>query len=155
MWRRKKWIIIAVAAAVIILVVGIIGGVAYAQTTTPTPSGTAKTTLLGRVAQILGIDQKKVEDAFAQAQKEQRDQAAKNRLDALVKQGRITQQQADDYLKWLESQPNMPPGFNLEPGPKIGPRGHMGFPGFHSFRGLPGPSATPKASPPTTPPKTS
>ncbi len=152
MWHKKKWIIIAVAAAIVILVVGIIGGVAYAQTASPTPSGTPKTTLMGRVAQILGIDQTKLENAFTQAEKEQRDQAAKARLDALVKQGKITQQQADDYLKWLQSQPNMPPGFNAQQGPMMGPKGHMGFPGFH---GLPGPSGTPKAPASTTPPKTS
>ncbi len=152
MWHKKKWIIIAVAAAVVILVVGIIGGVAYAQTTTPTPSGAPKTTLLARVAQILGIDQKKVEDAFAQAQKEQRDQAVTDRLNALVKQGKITQQQADDYKKWLDSRPNVPQGLDVQPGLRMGPKGHMGFPGFH---GLPGLSGTPKAPASTTPPKTS
>lgn len=105
MWRSKK-VIIAVVVAVVLLV-GSIGGVALAQTgSTSQDSGK---TLLARVATILGIDQKKVEDAFAQAQREMRDESLNNYLKNLIDQGKITQPQADEYKKWLQSRPDAAP----------------------------------------------
>ena len=145
MWRKKKWIIIAAAAAVLILVVGTLGVVAYAQTTTPTQPGQGKT-ILSRVATILGIDQKKVEDAFAQAQKEQQDDAVSARLQAMVTAGKLTQQQADDYKAWLKARPAVPPGLGLPMGPNMGPKSPMRMPGF---RGMPGFPKPPVPSPTT------
>jgi uncharacterized membrane protein len=113
MWRKRKWLIVGMVAAVIILVAGIVGGVAYAQTsttstTTPatTTTDTGKTGILARVAEILGIDQQKLQDAFNQAEREQTDAALTARLDALVKDGKLTQAQADQYKKWWESRPD-------------------------------------------------
>lgn len=95
---KKTVVIIAVVAALVL--VGTITGVAFAQTgSASTDSGK---TLLGRVAKILNIDQQKLESAFAQAQKEIRDE----RLQELVKQGKITKEQLDQYKKWLESRPD-------------------------------------------------
>ena len=106
MWRSKKFIIVAVVAAIVLLV-GSIGGVAFAQTGS-TSDGSGKT-LLARVAAILGIDQKKVEDAFAQAQREMREEALDNYLKGLVTEGKITQEQADQYKKWWQSRPDITP----------------------------------------------
>ena len=145
MWLKKKWIIIAAAAAVLILVVGTLGVVAYAQTTTPTQPGQGKT-ILSRVATILGIDQKKVEDAFAQAQKEQQDDAINARLQAMVAAGKLTQDQANAYKGWLQARPNIPPGLGLPLGPMMGPQGHGKMPGF---RGMPGFPKPPVPSPTT------
>ena len=129
----KKFILIAILAAVVL--VGSIGGIALAQTGT---GGSTGKTLLARVATILNMEQPKLEAAFAQAQKEMRDEALTNRLNDLVKQGKIDQGQADQYKKWSQSQPNIP---------GIGPRGPMGFRGFRG----PGPA---KITPtPTTTPK--
>ncbi len=112
MWRKRKWLIIAAVALVVVLAAGIIGGVVYAQTTTtPTTTSTPDNqgkTLLARVAAILGIDQNKLEDAYAQAKKEMTDEALTSRLDALVKAGKLTQAQADQYKKWWESRPDVP-----------------------------------------------
>jgi hypothetical protein len=132
MWRKKKWVIIAVVAAVVVLAAGILGGVAYAQT----PPGTdSSKTLLGRVAEKLGLDQKKVEDAFAQAQKDMKVEAEKARLDQMVKNGKLTQTQADEFQKWLDSRPEVPA--NLGGAPRMGMgKGRMGFPGgFPCFPG--------------------
>ncbi len=111
MWRKRKWLILAAVALVVILVAGIIGGVVYAQTntptTTPTPTNQEKT-LLARTAAILGIDQQKLEGAYNQAKKEMTDEALTNRLNALVKQGKLTQEHADQYKKWWESRPDVP-----------------------------------------------
>jgi hypothetical protein len=104
MWRKRKWIIAAVLA-VVILLAGSIGSVALAQTGS-TSDGSGKT-LLARVAAILGIDQQKLEEAFAQAQKEMRDEALDNQLKGLVEKGNITQEQADQYKQWWQSRPDM------------------------------------------------
>ena len=123
MWRKKKWIIITVAVAALILMAGVIGGAAYAQSSATTDE-TARTTLMARVATILGTDQQKLEDAFAQAQKEIRDEALTGQLKNLVEAGEITQAQADQYLQWWQSRPEVPEGLGLERGGRF----HGGMP---------------------------
>jgi hypothetical protein len=152
MWRKKKWIIIAVAAA-LILVGGVVGVAAYAQTPSPTQPDQSKT-IIGRVATILHLPQAQVQAAFNQAQKDQKNDAETARLNALVAQGKLTQKQADDYKAWLQAKPNVPPGLGLPNGPamgpnmfpNMGPRDHMGFPGFRGFPGKPGPGTPPAPS---------
>lgn len=137
--RNKKWVIVAVLVAAVVLA-GSIGGVALAQTGTTGNTDTGKT-LLARVATILGIDQQKVEDAFAQAQREVRDEALDARLKALVEAGKITQEQANQYKTWMQSKPDVPAGFGM-----MGPRGFKGMGGFRGFGGCPnwnGPAGTP------------
>ncbi len=136
MWRKKKWVIIAVAAT--ILLVGTMGSIALAQT-----GNSSGKTLLARVATILGIDQQKVEDAFAQAQRDMQSEALDSYLKSLVDQGKITQQQADQYKSWCQSRPDLPAGMGL---PFDGGFRHGGFRG--GFRGgfpmpKPGASTTP------------
>ena len=86
--------------------VGGIGGAVYAQTGS-TDNTTAGKTLLGRVAEILGIDQQKLQDAVAQAQREKQEEALDNYLKSLIDQGKITQEQADQYKAWWQSRPDM------------------------------------------------
>jgi len=105
MWRSKKLIVAVLAATV--LLVGSIGGLALAQT--ESASDSSGKTLLARVAAILGIDQQKLENAFAQAQREMRDEALDKYLKNLVDQGKITQEQADQYKKWWQSRPDVEP----------------------------------------------
>jgi hypothetical protein len=105
MWRRKKLIMVAILATAVLLA-GSIGGVALAQTGS-TGDTTSGKTLLARVAAILGIDRQKVEDAFAQARREMRDEALDSYLKNLVDKGKITQQQADQYKAWVKSRPDM------------------------------------------------
>lgn len=108
MWRKKKVILISLLVAVALTAV--IGGVALADDSTTTSSNTTQSkTLLARVAEILGIDQQKVEDAFNQAKDEMQLEAVKNRLQALVEKGTITQEQADRYLEWWQAKPDMAP----------------------------------------------
>ncbi len=132
MWRSKKLLIIAVLAAVVLA--GSIGGIALAQTGSA-DNTTSGTTLLARVAAILGIDQQKVEDAFAQAQRQMQEEALDNYLKNLVDQGKITQEQADQYKAWVQARPDLPLGFGL--------RGDGGFGGPRGFRGWHCPSGTP------------
>jgi uncharacterized tellurite resistance protein B-like protein len=77
-------------------------------------------TLMARVADILGIDEKDLENAFQQAQRELRESALDTRLQELVNQGAWTQQQADAYKAWIKARPDVPP---LQPGRQFGPQG--------------------------------
>ncbi len=117
MWKRRNIIIVGVVAAVV--VAGSIAGVAIAQTNTP-PKPDPSKTLMGRVAAILGIDQQKLQSAFDQANRDMQNEALDSRLKSLVDQGKMTQDQADQYKKWWQSRPNITlPG----PGPMQGPIG--------------------------------
>jgi len=103
MWRSKKFIIIASVVAALVLV-GSLTGVALAQTGS---AGSSGKTLLARVAEILGISQQKVEDAFDQAQKDMQNEALDNYLNKLVEEKKITREQADQYKAWLQTRPDM------------------------------------------------
>ncbi|MCJ7515344.1 MAG: hypothetical protein MUO89_05190 [Dehalococcoidia bacterium] len=61
--------------------------------------------LIAQVAEILGIDQQKLEDAFKQAQGELPKETPEARLNELVANGTLTQQQADEIKAWMESKP--------------------------------------------------
>ena len=100
LWFRKKVILIPLVVALV--VVGTLAGIAFAQA----GSDSLGNTLLARVAAILGIDQTKVEDAFAQAQKEMRDEALDSYLKNMVEQGKISQEEADQYKTWWDSKPD-------------------------------------------------
>lgn len=102
MWRRKKLVIIGVLAAV--LLVGSIGGVALAQT--ENGDDTQPKTLMARVADILGIEQQTLENAFTQARTEMQNEALDNYLNELVNEGTMTQEQADQYKAWWQSKPD-------------------------------------------------
>ena len=88
MLRSKKFIVITLLA--IVGLAGSIGGMALAQTGDGDSS--QPQTILARVAEILGIDQPELEDAFAQA----RDETREARLQYLLDQGKITQEQIDE-----------------------------------------------------------
>lgn len=139
MLRNKKWIIVTVLLATLVLMAGVVGGMAYAATGTATSANTTTSdpakTLYAKVATILGIDQTKLEAAFKQAQNQIRDEQLTAQLKSMVDQGTITQAQADAYLKWWQSRPDvanqMGFGFGLEMrgGSNDIPGGHNGMQG--------------------------
>ncbi len=133
MWKSKKFILIALLA--VIVLVGSTVGVVFAQTENGDES--QPKTLLGRVAEILDIDQQKLEDAFAQARSEMRDEALDSRLQNLVDQGLITQDEANQYKEWWQSRPAMqlPRPFGRLGG--HGFRSGMRWGGGHPFYGEP------------------
>ena len=119
MWRKRKFIVIAALGAA--LLAGAIGGVALAQTGTGNSSTPAErlTALLDKVAQIyqektgVALDKDALKGAFDQAQTEMQADELKTRLQALVDEGKLTQDQADQYLKWWQSKPAGLPGAGL------------------------------------------
>jgi hypothetical protein len=142
MWRSKKFIVIAVLAAVVLA--GSIGGVALAQTGTdddrqPLAQHEA---LLAKVCAIyeentgVAINSEELQKAFDQARSEVQDEALNSFLQGLVDEGKITQEEADQYKAWLESKPDV--AFPLAPG-FSGPGMHRGFGGFGCFPGGEGP----------------
>ena len=97
---KKK--VAAIAIAIAVLSVGVIGGVVLAQEAEDASKGKG---LIARVAEILGLDEDTVQDAFDQARGEIRDEAVENRLDAAVEKGVLTQEQADALQAWYDDMP--------------------------------------------------
>jgi len=53
------------------------------------------------------IDSEQLKDALKQAQSELRDEALEHLLENLVDEGKITQEEADQYLEWWQSRPDI------------------------------------------------
>ena len=116
---RRRWLIGTVLAALMAL--GIAGGVVLAQ---EADGDSALKSFAGRVAEILGIEETRVQDAMDQARQEMFSERLQTKLDKMVESGRITQEQADEYKAWIESRPDG--AFK-----KFGKRGHHDGRGFH------------------------
>jgi len=119
MWRGKKVMVIALAA---VLLVGSSVGVVLAADNgdeVGSPLEARHWALLDRVCEIYQentgttVDQQALQDAFAQARSEIQAEAMQNRLANLVEQGRITQDEADQYLEWWQSRPDVPVRFGF------------------------------------------
>jgi hypothetical protein len=85
----------------------------------------------------VAIDPEQLKDALDQAQGELQQEALEGQLQNLVDEGKITQQEADQYLEWWQSRPDIGvplPGFG-GPGPG---GGMMRGGGFQPWGGPPG-----------------
>jgi hypothetical protein len=139
MRRSKKIILIALLTVVVLA--GSIGGIALAadneEESQPKPRYGA---MLDRVCEIykentgVAIDAEELQKAFTQAGKDLIVEARDRIRQRLIEEGKVTQEQLDEYDKWLESKPDVP--FQL------GPRNHGGVKpfggGFRSFGGFGG-----------------
>jgi len=67
--------------------------------------------MLGKVAVRLNIDKAKLEDAFKQVMLEEQQARTKDMFAAWVKDGKLTQEQADAYKTWQAAKPADVPGF--------------------------------------------
>ena len=108
----KMKILGATLALVVAVAVGavVMGATVFAEEPTPTPQEAveqAQQKLLARVAEILGIEEQKVIDAFDQATSELRTEALQDHLQQLVDEGKITQDEADQYLDWWSQRPDV------------------------------------------------
>ncbi|OGN98986.1 MAG: hypothetical protein A2Y89_00145 [Chloroflexi bacterium RBG_13_51_18] len=112
MWRNKKLIILEVL--VVVMLVATLGAVAVAraddETTTLVENNT--TGLMEKVAEIYqaktgtAIDPQELQNAFVQARNQNRVEVRSQCLDKLVEQGKITQEQADEFKAWLDARPD-------------------------------------------------
>jgi len=133
MWRSKKLIVGVVLAAALLF--GSLGGVALAaDNEDDSQPGALFGALWDKVCAIYEektgdtLDQEALKDSFVQARSEMRAEALQNRLQSLVDEGQITQEQADEYLEWQQSRPDVPVQFGF--------RGHGGFRGMGGMRGF-------------------
>ena len=129
---RKLRIIIPIAIAVVV-VTAIGFGVAFAQGNEKGDSNASR--LAAKVAEILGLDAAVVDDAIKQAREELRDEAIQKKLNALVEKGQLTQEQADEYLNWIQSKPEGIPAIGKQSFGKMGH--HKGWKGHGRFFGPP------------------
>ncbi|MBI4282526.1 MAG: hypothetical protein HY672_03445 [Chloroflexi bacterium] len=121
---KKSWFLVALVVGVLAL--GLTGGAVLAQDSETNSGDTPFGKFAARVATILGIDQTKVEDALKQAARETQDEALQSRLDKLVENGKLTQEQADAYKQWFLARPE---------GTFPGLQGMMGGRGFGMMGG--------------------
>ena len=132
MWRRKKFIVAAILVAVM-LTVGIGGVVLAADNGDDNQTETKRGVLVDRALEIyeeqtgVAIDKDVLKDAFAQAKGELRDEALQSRLDKLVADGVITQEEADEYLEWWQSKPDVSNGFGLHGHGRVGMGGMCAY----------------------------
>ena len=132
--RRKRWLVVPIIVG--LLTLGITTGALLAHGG-GADRASALESYANRVAAILGLEESQVQDAFTQASEEAREewQAAKearlkDKLDQMVEDGSIDQEQADQYMEWLQSRPE---GIRSWLGIR-GFRGH-GMSGEHGFAG--------------------
>ena len=125
-FKKKKVIIIALTTAAAII--GITSGVAFAQDEDediPQPEARQEA-MLERICEIyeentgVAIDAQELQGAFSEFREEMAAEAMNNRLETMVENGIITQEEADQYRNWLESRPEgLMPGlrqFRFGPG---------------------------------------
>ncbi len=127
---RKLQIVIPIAIAVVTVSVFSLA-VVFAQGNEEGDSNASKLAI--KVAEILGLNAVEVDDAIKQARRELRDETVQNNLNALVEEGRLTQEQADEYLDWIQSKPE---GISAIGKHSFGKRGHhRGWKGHGRFFG--------------------
>ena len=129
---KKLRIIIPLSIAVVAVAI-ISFSIAFAQGNEGGDSNAGK--LATKVAEILGLDTAVVDDAIKQAREELRDEAIQKKLNALVEKGQLTQEQADEYLNWIQSKPEGIPAIGKQSFGKMGH--HKGWKGHGRFFGPP------------------
>jgi len=127
---KKLRIIIPLTIAVVAVAI-ISFSIALAQGNEGGDSNASK--LATKVAEILGLDTAVVDDAIKQAREELRDEAIQNKLNALVENGKLTQEQSDEYLNWIQSKPEGMPAIGKQFFGKM--RHHKGWKSHGGFFG--------------------
>lgn len=103
--RKQHWLVGLLALTALVLGLGSATVMAQESEGEPTRLG-----LFARMANILGLEEEQVQEAYEQARQEMRDERFEEmvgqRLDSLVESGRITQEQADELRDWYASRPD-------------------------------------------------
>ena len=143
--RKRKWFIPVLVA--VVLIGGVTGGLVVAANNSSSNTTAGNQTqaadryqaLLDKVCAIyeektgVAIDSEQLKAALQQAQSEMKGEALQNWLQDLVDKGKITQEEADQYLKWWQSRPDIKallPGLG-----GLGRGGMMWGRGFGPWRG--------------------
>ena len=134
---RRRWIVVSVLAAV--LSVGAIMGTALAQTDDSDGDSDGGGSSVSRFVEVLAdkldIGEEELKSAIDETREELRaefEAAAEAKLiaklDEMVAAGKLTQEQADEYLSWYRDRPDGVKGFGAARG-----RGFSGW-GHHARR---------------------
>ena len=136
MWLKKKFILIGLLTLMVLG--GTLGGIAVAQANdngsnivNQADNTTRISALLAKVATIYqqntgeAINADELAKAFTQAMKETFNDAMNNYLDKLVENGKITQDEANQFEAWLDAKPDINIGPILK-GQFNGMMGRMG-----------------------------
>jgi len=134
MWKRKKFIIPMVAA---ITLAGVLAGGAFAQEDENSPS--PGNTFIERLSDKLGIQQDELEQALTEVMSEMREDAMNNHLERLVAEGRLSEEEAEQFLEWWQDRPDIVlGGFGAKFGGCGGKFGAMSGPCGSLGPGVPG-----------------
>jgi hypothetical protein len=145
MWKSKKVFLLS-ALAIAMLISSIAAGVTLAQSGGGSGAQAGNDTALwDKVCEIyqentgVALDADQLKAAYTQAQTEMQAEALQSRLQNLVTQGKITQEQADQYLQWWNSKPDislleLPGGGDM----MMGGRGHGCWGGNSTVPQMPG-----------------
>jgi len=106
MSKKLKVLISAMVVALLLTVGATATVMAEGETETTPPPEASENALLARVADILGIDEEDLIDAFEQAQQEMCEEVFINRLNQAVEEGLITREQADEIREWRGQRPD-------------------------------------------------
>ena len=119
---RKRWLVVPVLAG--LLLTGAIAGTAFAHGGSSDDSS-AGSRFVEILAGKLGIGEEELQTAVDETKDEvqaerkaAREQQLRDKLAAMVEHGKITQEQADEYLDWYLNPSEIAPG---------DPRGKSGF----------------------------
>lgn len=102
---KRKWLMIPLVTG--ILAAGLTGASVLAHNSDE-EGASPKETVADKVAEILGLDQQTVKDALQEATKEVRSERLQHRLDHMVEAGRLTEDQSQAYLEWVDARPEGP-----------------------------------------------
>jgi len=128
--RKRKWFVPVMVILSVLLIGGVTGGIVAASNGSSSAEDQTQLTdkyqvLLDRVCAIyedntgVAIDLEQLKHALKQARSEIRDEALENWLWDLVDEGKMTQEEVDQYLEWWRSRPDV--GLPL---PGLGRLGH-------------------------------
>ena len=132
---KRKWLIIPALAA--LLLTGAIAGTAFAQSESDDDSSPVSR-FVEILADKLGVGEEELETALEETKEELQaerkaawEQQLRDKLAAMVEEGKITQEQADEYLDWRLDPPELASGkfgkkFAFGTGHHRGKRGGFG-----------------------------
>ena len=138
---KRKWLVIPALAA--LLVTGAIAGTAFAQSESDDDSSPVSR-FVEILADKLGVGEEELETALEETKEELQaerkaawEQQLRDKLAAMVEEGKITQEQADEYLDWYLDPPELASGkfgkkFVFGTGHHRGKRGGFGGHGRNS-----------------------
>jgi len=102
---KKRWFIVPVITGLLALT--LTGGAIFAQNNAERRGEHRQQGVMTRVAEILELEESTVQDAFSQAHQEQHEAALQNKLDRMVANEKISQEQADDIWDWYLAKPDV------------------------------------------------